>query len=76
MKTPNHFAAARYHLFPYIPLPAPFSSLSQLGPIYLHYRWVQVRNNNLHWLTDEEAEAKYEELNDLYAPVVEALCYR
>ena len=44
-------------------------------PVYLHYRLVQFRNEDMGWLDDEAAGVEYEALHDRYAGFVKDLTY-
>lgn len=45
-------------------------------PIFLQYRAIQFLNKDTGLISDEVAGQRYEELHDIFSPVVEALCYR
>ena len=45
-------------------------------PIYVHYRYYQLLNRDLGWMSDEEADKHYEVLHEKYSPVVKDLVYK
>lgn len=45
-------------------------------PIYVHYRYYQLLNRDLGWMSNEVADQHYEELHVKYSPFVKDLVYR